>query len=70
MAGKHISVWFFIGVMLVVYGVLITASGVYDLLNPPAHQPVLANLHSGVWWGAFILVLGVVYTFAFSPRKR
>ncbi len=70
MAGKHISVWFFIGLMLLAYGVLITAAGVYQLMNPPEHQPVLGDLHAGVWWGAFILILGAVYTFAFSPRKR
>ncbi len=53
MHGKgFISIWFFIGVLLTAYGVLITASGFYELVSPPAHAVVLANLHAGIWWGA------------------
>jgi len=31
-----ISIWFFIGVSLVVNGVLILGAGVYQYMNPPA----------------------------------
>ncbi len=46
-----ISIWFFIGVLLTAYGVIITATGLYELASPPANPPVLANLHPSVWWG-------------------
>ncbi len=66
---KHfISIWLFIGVMLLVYGILILASGIYDLSHPPEHAVVLAELHAPIWWGALLLVLGVVYTYKFYPR--
>lgn len=65
-----ISIWFFIGVLLTAYGVLITASGLYELASPPAHPVVLANLHAGIWWGAILLVIGLVYTVRFFPRKQ
>ena len=65
-----ISIWFFIGVLLTAYGVLITASGLYELASPPAHPVVLANLHAGIWWGAVLLVIGLVYTIRFFPRKQ
>jgi hypothetical protein len=65
-----ISIWFFIGVLLTVYGVLITASGLYELASPPAHPVVLAKLHAGIWWGAVLLVIGLVYTIRFFPRKQ
>ena len=42
-----ISIWFFIGVLLTAYGVLITASGIYQLFSPPEHPVVLANLARG-----------------------
>ncbi len=51
-----ISIWFFIGVLLTAYGVIITATGLYELASPPANPPVLANLHPSVWWGAVLLV--------------
>lgn len=63
-----ISIWLFIGVLLLIYGVLILGSGIYDLFSPPAQQTVLANLHAPIWWGALLTVLGAVYTVAFRPR--
>jgi hypothetical protein len=64
-----LSIWFFIGILLTVYGVLITATGLYELGSPPAHPPVLANLHAGIWWGAVLLIVGLIYFIKFFPRK-
>lgn len=66
----RISIWFFIGMLLLVYGVLILGSGIYDLVVPPAQQPVLAELHAGIWWGALLVVLGGVYSYRFFPRRE
>lgn len=65
-----ISIWFFIGSLLLIYGLLITGAGVYDLLSPPAQQPVLANLHAGIWWGALLILLGGFYVVRFRPRRH
>lgn len=62
-----IPVWFFVGLLLGVYGLLILASGLAELSNPPA--TVLANLHAPVWWGAFMVVIGAAYCVAFRPRR-
>ncbi|HWB84570.1 MAG TPA: hypothetical protein VG675_10550 [Bryobacteraceae bacterium] len=71
MPDKHfISIWFFIGALLLVYGVLILASGIYDLANPASHPVVLANLHAAVWWGALLVVLGLIYVIKFRPGKE
>ncbi len=71
MHGKGlISIWFFIGVLLTAYGVLITASGIYDIYSPPAHPVVLAKLHAPVWWGAVLLAIGLFYTIKFFPKKQ
>ena len=66
---QAISIWFFIGIVLVVYGVLIFGAGIYGLIVPPARHVVLGNLHVGVWWGAILLLLGLVYVFKFFPKK-
>jgi len=60
-----ISIWFFIGVLLVIYGVLILGAGLYGLSHPP--NVVHADLHAGIWWGALLLILGSVYTVRFRP---
>ena len=60
-----ISIWFFIGVLLVIYGVLILGAGLYGLSHPP--NVVRADLHVGIWWGALLLILGSVYTWRFRP---
>jgi hypothetical protein len=65
-----ISIWFFIGVLLTAYGVLITATGLFELASPPANPPVLFNLHASIWWGALLLVIGLIYFTKFFPRKR
>ena len=46
MSEKHhiIPVWFFVGVMLLVYGIVILASGLVEWPHPPA--TVLSNLHA------------------------
>jgi len=65
-----ISIWFFIGVSLAVNGALILAAGLYQLVNPPANPVVLFDLHANVWWGAILLVFGLIYCFKFAPSQR
>lgn len=69
MSEKHhiIQVWFFVGLLLLVYGVMIFVSGLSEWSNPP--DTVLANLHAPVWWGALLMVLGVVYCVLFRPSR-
>ena len=67
-----ISIWFFVGICLVVTGALIFGAGVYELVSPPpiADRVVLYNLHAPVWWGAILLVLGIFYAVHFRPIHR
>ena len=52
MHSGHISIWFFIGVLLTVYGAMIFGEGVFELVTGHLPNVVLANLHAPVWWGA------------------
>jgi hypothetical protein len=69
MTEKHhiIPVWFFVGVLLFVYGVLIFISGLAEYSHPP--DTVLAELHAPVWWGALLIVMGGMYILVFRPKK-
>jgi hypothetical protein len=66
-----ISIWFFIGLSLVVNGGLIMAAGIYQVINPPVDPGVvLFNLHANVWWGAVLLLIGLVYCIKFAPKRQ
>ncbi len=67
---SRISIWFFIGMLLLVYGLLILGAGIHDLLVPPPLQPVLAGLHAGIWWGLLVGALGLFYFVRFSPWRK
>lgn len=69
-SGSSISIWFFIGISLVVNGALILGAGLYELGNPPEHPVVLYNLHASIWWGALLLALGVFYCIRFAPTRK
>ena len=65
-----VSIWFFIGVSLLVDGVLILAAGIYQVVNPPVNPGVvLFQLHANVWWGAVLLLIGLFYCLYFRPRR-
>lgn len=66
-----VSIWFFIGISLAMNGALILAAGIYQLMNPPANPGVvLFQLHAGVWWGATLLIIGLVYCLKFAPERH
>ena len=62
-----LSIWFFIGLQLLIFGVLIMVAGV---IYPASEHPVvLGELHANTWWGALLLVLGLIYTVKFRPGR-
>lgn len=69
-SGSSLSIWFFIGISLAVNGAIIFVTGLYELASPPEHQVVLYNLHANVWWGALLMILGLVFSFRFSPARE
>jgi hypothetical protein len=69
MSEKHhiVPVWFFVGVILLIYGCLIFVSGLVEWSNPA--DTTLAELHAPVWWGALLVVLGGLYVGLFRPGR-
>jgi len=55
--GGAISIWFFIGISLLVNGLLIFGAGIYELFHPPLVPVVLFHLHASVWWGGILALL-------------
>jgi hypothetical protein len=69
-SGGSLSIWFFTGLCLGVTGALIFATGIYEIISPPATKVVLYNLHANVWWGAVLLVSGLFFGIHFSPANE
>ena len=70
MHGSKIAIWFFIGLLLTIYGVMIFGYGIYETISgnfPPGVQ--LTQLHTPLWWGGVLLLLGVVYVIKFRPGR-
>ena len=70
MRRHFIPIWFFIGILLDIYGALILGAGIYDLVHPPEQSVQMAYLHAGIWWGFLLIVMGVFYTLRFRPKKE
>jgi hypothetical protein len=65
-----ISIWFFSGALFLIYGLIITTQGIWELIHPPVHPPVLFSLHAPIWWGAMMAVAGLAYTIHFWPHRK
>ncbi len=66
MRTQPLEVWFYIGALLTVYGVLLTGAGVYQWLYPPA--TVLAAYQATFWAGVLLCMVGGVYVAIYRPR--
>ena len=71
MHGSEIPIWFFVGLVLTIYGAMILGYGTYEWISgiyPAGVQ--LTCLHTPVWWGSLLAALGVVYLVRFRPRRE
>ncbi len=57
-------IWFFVGCLLTVIGLIVTGTGVYNWVSPPKAGTRLLELHTDLWWGLVILFFGLVLYFA------
>jgi hypothetical protein len=57
-APEPLPIWFFVGVILSVYGLIVLVAG---LLGDP-RPTVLQELRPGLWWGGIMIVFGAIFT--------
>ncbi len=55
---KMLTIWFFVGLMLTVLGLIITGTGI-NYVFQPQERTVLHELNPNLWWGIFILLSGL-----------
>jgi FtsH-binding integral membrane protein len=66
----HLSIWFLIGLQLVIMSVIIVAATIYSLCYPPANPVMFADLYPGFYEGAVMFVLGIFYSVKFRPSWK
>ncbi len=66
--GQMLPVWFFIGLLLTIYGVIILFTAIVDYSQPKT--VALANYHPGIYGGILLLLIRGFYTFWFWPGRR
>jgi hypothetical protein len=68
----EISIWFFCGILMLTYGVVLVVTGITEYNHPPANEvllPWLESLHPTLWWGLVLTVFGGFYSIRFRPGK-
>ena len=66
-----LSIWFFVGVILAIYGIIILIANIPVFSSPvDTIHVVLARLHAGLWWGILLIVLGALFLFLHWPGKH
>jgi hypothetical protein len=63
-----LPVWFFIGILLTVYGVIILFTSIADYSQPTT--VVLAHYHPGIFGGVLLLLIGGFYIYWFWPGRH
>jgi hypothetical protein len=69
MSKQHmLPVWFFIGILIAIYGVIIFFDGLTEWSHPPA--VVLSQLHPSFWGGIVMMIIGGFYVLRFRPGQK
>lgn len=63
------TIWYFVGLILSVMGLIILVSGVYSIIYPSEHKTVFGEYHPDIWWGLIMTAAGVIYLIT-SRGKR
>ena len=56
-AAEPLPIWFFVGLILLVYGVIVTVSGLVMDVRPT----VLAETRPALWWGGGMCLGGAIF---------
>lgn len=58
---KMRSIWFLIGLVMSAIGFITVLAGMYSMHAAENQEIRLSNLHANIWWGALILIVGLIY---------
>ncbi len=53
-------IWYFAGWLLLIIGLIVIGTGLFELVFPPQTKTVLYELHASIWWGGIIAIAGLI----------
>lgn len=68
-AGKMISIWTWVGIILGFYGAIITAMGVYYVFTPET-LTATASYNPSLWWGIIMLIASAAFLITSLMAKQ
>jgi len=69
----ELSIWFFCGILMLAYGLVLIVTGILEFHNPPPNEillPWLQPLHPTLWWGVVMSIFGGIYTAKYWPKGK
>lgn len=60
---KIISIWTWVGLVLGIYGILLTGMGIYYAIEPET-KTATAAYNPSLWWGIIMFVSAVIFLLA------
>ena len=67
---KMLDIWFFVGIILIIYGVILSLIGIYYIFNPYT-DVILGNLNPNLWWGGIMIISGIILQLiSYLSRKK
>ncbi len=61
-------IWYFVGWVLIIVGMIVMAAGIYYLFVPIHLDIELRGMHMSIWWGLVLLIGGLMLTL-FNRKK-
>lgn len=57
---KIISIWTWVGMVLGIYGTIVTGAGVYYIFYPET-KTATAKYNPSLWWGIIMIVSAIIF---------
>ena len=68
--GEMLDIWFFVSLILIAYGIVLTLAGIYYIFKPYTGNE-FGYLNLNLWWGPVMLIFGVLFQFiSFKGRSK
>ena len=67
--GELLSIWFFVGVMVLLYGAVLLPYGAWAWFAHHEAPTALHQYHPTFWWGLLLTVFGGLYTIRYRPSR-
>ncbi|MDP2365128.1 MAG: hypothetical protein Q8M94_15345 [Ignavibacteria bacterium] len=56
-------IWYFVGLILSIFGSILCASGIYYFVIGTERTMVLSAIRPEIWWGGLMLLIGLIYVY-------